>query len=168
MKKALSVLLCLCLVLSVLTALPFTASAATLDEAAQSTGASSGTTGDCTWTLNNGNLTISGNGAMGNYDYTYSNGEYITTAPWGANIKSVVIEDGVTSIGNYAFYRCTGLTSVTIGNSVTSIGDVAFAICESLTSVHISDIAAWCKIAFSSSDSNTCFPWLIIASIPFS
>ena len=138
MKKALSVLLCLCLVLSVITALPFTASAATLDEAAQSTGASSGTTGDCTWTLNNGALTISGNGAMGSYSSKYSEGStYITTAPWGANIKTVVIEGGVTSIGEYAFYGCKLLTSVTIGNSVTSIGDYAFRGCTGLTSVTI-------------------------------
>ena len=43
----------------------------------------------------------------------------------------------VTSIGNYAFYDCSGLTSVTIGNSVTSIGDDAFGVCFGLTSVTI-------------------------------
>ena len=41
-------------------------------------------------------------------------------------IKDLVIPNSVTSIGNYAFYNCTGLTSVTIGNSVTSIGGDAF------------------------------------------
>ena len=41
----------------------------------------------------------------------------------------------VTSIGTYAFYKCTRLTSVTIGNSVTSIGDGAFSWCTGLTSV---------------------------------
>ncbi|MED9969999.1 MAG: leucine-rich repeat domain-containing protein, partial [Ruminococcus sp.] len=100
------------------TAVPFAASAATTAE--QSTGASSGTTGSCTWTLDDeGTLTISGNGAMENYYYD-------PTLPWGKNITNVVIENGVTSIGSYAFYKCTGLTSVTIPDSVTSIGSSAF------------------------------------------
>ena len=43
----------------------------------------------------------------------------------------------VTSIGNYAFYGCTGLTSVTIGNSVTSIGDKAFYYCEGLRDIYV-------------------------------
>ncbi|MDY5953778.1 MAG: leucine-rich repeat protein, partial [Sodaliphilus sp.] len=41
----------------------------------------------------------------------------------------------VTSIGDYAFEDCKGLTSVTIGNSVTSIGENAFRYCSGLTSV---------------------------------
>ena len=71
---------------------------------------------------------------------------------WG--LTSVTIPNSVTSIGDYAFSHCFGLTSVTIGNSVTSIKSNAFAKCSGLTSVHISDIAAWCNIAFSNSDSN--------------
>ncbi|MGN0542106.1 MAG: leucine-rich repeat domain-containing protein [Acutalibacteraceae bacterium] len=50
-----------------------------------------------------------------------------------------VIPDSVTSIGNYAFYKCTGLTSVTIPDSVTSIGNYAFAWCDSLTNITIPD-----------------------------
>ena len=45
----------------------------------------------------------------------------------------------VTSIGNYAFYGCSGFTSVTIPDSVTSIGDEAFEGCSGLTSVTIPD-----------------------------
>ena len=71
-----------------------------------------------------------------------------------SSLTSVTIPNSVTSIGNYAFYGCSGLTSVTIPNSVTSIGEDAFSLCSSLTSVHISDIAAWCKIAFSEHSSN--------------
>ena len=58
-----------------------------------------------------------------------------------AGCKSSVIPDdeSVTSIGNYAFYRCSGLTSVTIPDSVTSIGRSAFSGCSGLTSVTIPD-----------------------------
>ena len=56
---------------------------------------------------------------------------------FGAQVKEYVIGEGVTSIGYYAFYGCSGLTSVTIGNSVTSIGDDAFSCCSDLTSVTI-------------------------------
>ncbi len=76
-------------------------------------------------------LTISGSGAMADYEYS-------SQLPWRsyANaITTVVIEDGVTSIGNYAFYCCSGLTSVTIPASVTSIGDYAFFECTGLTTV---------------------------------
>ena len=72
-------------------------------------------------------LTISGTGDMFDYDYN--------TLPWKdykTQIKSVVIKDGVTSIGGYAFSDCSSLTSVTIPESVTSIGYWAFAGCTSL------------------------------------
>ena len=60
----------------------------------------------------------------------------------------------VTSIGNYAFSWCSGLTSVTIGNSVTSIGYKAFDGCSGLKKVIVKDIAAWCGIKFDGSNSN--------------
>jgi len=52
-------------------------------------------------------------------------------------ITNLIIPNSVTSIGNYAFYNCSGLTSVTIPNSVTSIGRSAFENCSGLTSVTI-------------------------------
>ena len=102
---------------------------------------SNGTCGaNLTWNLDSaGNLTISGTGEMNNYDYNYQNGIEVTTAPWGDGIKTVTINSGVTSIGEYAFFYCTGLTSVTIGNSVMSIGVWAFCGCTGLTSVTIPD-----------------------------
>ena len=59
---------------------------------------------------------------MGDYDYSYGR----TTAPWGTAIKAVVIEDGVTNIGEDAFCGYKNLTSVTIPDSVTSIGYRSF------------------------------------------
>ena len=56
-----------------------------------------------------------------------------------SRLTSVNIPDGVTSIGNCAFSVCSGLTSVTIPDSVTSIGDYAFYDCTGLTSVNIPD-----------------------------
>lgn len=55
----------------------------------------------------------------------------------GELLEYLVVPDGVTSIGNYAFYYCTNFTSVTIPNSVTSIGKDAFWGCSGLTSVTI-------------------------------
>ena len=49
----------------------------------------------------------------------------------------MTIGDGVTSIGTFTFYKCSGLTSVTIGNSVTRIGDYAFYDCRGLTNITI-------------------------------
>ena len=80
-----------------------------------------------------GLLSITGSGKMNNYsDYSY--------VPWYRyrnDIISLSIGDQITSIGDFAFYGCSGLTSVTIPNSVTSIGDYAFSGCSGLTSVTI-------------------------------
>ena len=87
-----------------------------------------------TWTLTaDGTLTISGTGAM--TDYTYD-----SRSPWYScrtYIKRVVMQQGVTSIGDHAFWDCSGLTSVTIPDGVTSIGGDAFSGCAALTSVTI-------------------------------
>ena len=85
------------------------------------------------WEYNNGTLTITGSGAM--YDYRFEN-----YAPWYSereSISAVSLPQGLTSIGNYAFYDCSSLASIIIPNSITSIGDYAFYTCFSLTSIAI-------------------------------
>ena len=79
----------------------------------------SGTTGDCTWTLDGTVLTISGNGKMDDYSD-------IGRTPWGWNITEAIIKNGVVNIGSYAFRNRRELASITIPDSVTSIGDFAF------------------------------------------
>lgn len=126
MKKLCAFFVALALVVLCIVLMPMETKAAEIE---------SGTCGDnLTWSLDyEGVLTISGTGEMTNFEFGES--------PWYGNaaIKNVIIEEGVTSIGNGVFYYCTSLTSVTIGDNVTSIGDWAFYDCNSLTSVNIPD-----------------------------
>ena len=125
-RKILSVLLVLIMIISIIPLSSITASAAT-----------SGTCGDnLTWAYNvsNRTLTISGTGAM--YDYSTNN------RPWEVyedDIGTIIIDDNVTTIGDYAFYDCNYLVMVSISDSVTTIGGRAFARCESLSSISIGD-----------------------------
>lgn len=89
---------------------------------------------EISWNLSDdGTLTISGTD-MPNYDEIYN------PNPWYSQrnkIKKIVIEDGVTNIGDYTFLHCNFLTSVSIPNSVKSIGNAAFAVNPNLTSITI-------------------------------
>lgn len=121
MKKALALLALLAAVCGLLTF-----------SAAAESAVASGTCGEnLTWTLDAaGTLTVSGTGAMKDY----------LSAPWSKScdsIKTVVIESGVTTIGDCAFSGCTSLTGITIPESVTAIGDSAFWSCYSLTGITI-------------------------------
>jgi hypothetical protein len=93
-----------------------------------------------TWTFeeSTGSLTITGSGAM----YDFITETLWKEVPWENyldKILTVVIGDGVTSIGDGAFRKCTGLISITIPNSLTSIGRSAFDGCSSITSITIPD-----------------------------
>ena len=98
-------------------------------------------TGECgdnlTWILDRaGTLTISGEGEMTSWAWSP---EAVVWYSYRFEIINVVIEDGVTSIGDYAFGYCENLESVKIGTGVTSIGNQAFMECESLKSIVIPD-----------------------------
>lgn len=89
-------------------------------------------------------LTI-GNGVATIGDHAFHNCDSLT---------EVVIPEGVTSIGGYAFEYCNSLTSVTIPTTLSEVGSGAFQGGSNLVDIHISDLSAWCRIAFSSYDSN--------------
>ena len=131
-KRLLSFVLAVLMIASLL---PATALAA--DIVASGTCGAEGDGSNLTWTLDSeGVLTISGSGDM--HDYVYS-------SPWhenGNQIRSVLMENGVTGIGNFAFFECISLTSMTIPDSVTCIGNCAFKDCSSLASVTIPDSVA--------------------------
>ena len=97
----------------------------------------SGTCGkNVSWTLyDNGKLVISGTGKM--YDYTDYGNDRSPFYFKKSLLKEAVVEEGVTSIGKYAFYKCSSLTSITIPDSVISIGNSAFYGCSGLTSIAI-------------------------------
>ena len=68
------------------------------------------------------------------------------------SVKAVIIEDGITSIGSYAFYECKNLTCIEIPNSVTYIGYYAFNGCYNLKEVYIDNLSSWCRIKFNQED----------------
>ena len=83
-----------------------------------------------------GTLTISGTGAMKNLTESY------TSCPWynvRADINKIIINNGITSIGDYAFYFCNKVTSIEISSSVISISNTAFHNCSNLTSINVNN-----------------------------
>lgn len=96
------------------------------------------TSGNCgdgiAWTLfDDGELIIGGNGAIADY------GSYTLWGGHNSDIVKVVIENGITKIGDKAFYDCVNLEKVEISDSVTDIGEMAFCFCTELDGVVIPD-----------------------------
>ena len=127
LNKTVSIILFVMMILSII---PLTASAAEY----------TGKCGDNVfWEFNSstGVFTVFGSGDMEDYNVTFSDGrawrEYIDL------ITSVYIEEGVTSIGERSFYKCTALKKVTISNSVTSINRAAFMRCSELDCITIGE-----------------------------
>ncbi len=121
MKKLFSILLVLVLLLSLM-------------PAAQAAGERSGSCGDGVyWRLEDGVLTISGEGGMKNYDFD-------ALPPWydlREEIKKIELQSGITYIGQYAFSGCNNCETVIISDGVIYIGNAAFRNCVSMSSVYI-------------------------------
>ena len=98
---------------------------------------------DLQWVFSDGTLTVSGSGPMFSYAYE--------EAPWclgNMDVRQVILEEGVTSVGSFAFRDCTSLEALVLPASLESVGQGAFSGCESLASVSIPDIAPWMDVSF--------------------
>ncbi len=118
-----------------------------------------------TGSLNTGTgvLTISGNGEIGDSTngWSWFSGKYYDENGWSHRyseyVYKVVIGDGITGIGNYAFYDLDKLQSVTFGKNVARIGRGAFCGCEGLYSIEIPGSVTEIGVsAFNGSSLKTC------------
>ena len=135
MKRSVVALSVVCIIMALAMASSFCVSAEPFEK--------SGECGESlSWSLDSetGVLRISGSGEM--TDYVEHKTKYDTDqAPWSIYlyyIKSIVIEEGVTSVGDYAFYKCIYATELTLPESLTDIGAHAFEKCVSLEKLDIS------------------------------
>ncbi len=100
-----------------------------------------------TWKVENGILTISGTGPMENYEHIHdeinADGSFQSlgiTSPWDKEkFTRIVVENGVTSIGNMAFYGHTEVTQVSLPDTLAYIGDYAFEDLTKLAEIRIPD-----------------------------
>lgn len=96
----------------------------------------SGTCGDnLTWSLNTaGTLTITGTGAMWNYEWCQDGDTVYSSAPWaGLEITDIALDEGITRIGNCAFLDCrTIFAPLSLPSTLQEIGDAAFSGCYGL------------------------------------
>lgn len=158
MKRAFTFLLALLMVLSLLPANLLQAYAAQVEETTASTEATTlppkreseglGKGGNCgetvTWSLDeSGTLTISGIGAMADFE-----AEKAPWFPYAEEIETIVVEEGVTVIGTYAFAKLTGAKELHLPASVTDIRECAFYYNSATQRLYLADIAAWMGIRF--------------------
>ncbi len=113
--------------------------ALTVGLAADESSAVEGTCGsNTTWTFENGTLTISGSGSTNSWST-------VSAVPWysyKSSIKTVVVEDGVSYLGQYAFQGCSALTSVSLPDSLRVLSANAFCNCTSLETIVLPDSIA--------------------------
>ena len=139
MKRTLSLFLTLVMALNIITIVPVTVSAASVD--------------DLTFELNEDGKSYSVTDCDAEAEgelvipETYNGLSVTSIGDWAfyecKKLTSVTIPDGITSINSYTFQYCTNLKSVTIGNSIASIGDGAFTGCTSLTAFDVSNNNAY-------------------------
>ncbi|MBQ9673454.1 MAG: leucine-rich repeat protein [Ruminococcus sp.] len=141
LKKSMSLILSAIVICSVFTVMPISASSAETDTADSfadsTTDALSGQTGDINWkfTESTGVLRLWGQGKTEEFKTT-------NDIPWESQkslIKSIVVKEGVTYIGKWAFYDCTNVTKVSLPQSLTKMGDSVFCNCRSLEKITLPD-----------------------------
>ena len=135
MKKLLSVILSVTMLLTISSGLDFSAFA--LSNGASGDVGYAGNSSKVTYTFNNGTLTISGSGYTKDYDNDDDESDDVSPFYKDTTIKTVVINNGVKDIGDALFEGCSGITSVSIPTSVENIGYEAFEDCTGLTSISI-------------------------------
>ncbi len=128
-KRIISFFTALSMTLMLFTSMPTSVSAVTI--VANGTCGAEGNEDNVTWTLDSdGVLTISGTGEMkSSPDWSIYN----------SDINTLVIQNGVTNIGESAFRNCKKITSATIPNGVTNIGKYAFYYCDELETVYCAE-----------------------------
>lgn len=107
------------------------------------------TSGSTTVTTSGSTVTVSGSGAMEDYNYLFD-------PSWVSNsITTIIINEGVTHIGAYAFIEATNVTSVTIPTSVTSIGESAFGASPKIARINYNGSPnEWASITFANNAAN--------------
>lgn len=95
----------------------------------------SGTWGSLTWSYKKDTktLTIMGNGEMDNFE----NSDAVAWSAVRESVTTLVIEEGITSIGDYAFYYMPALTTVHLPSTVATLGDFSFAFCSALSTLTV-------------------------------
>lgn len=153
MKRILSLLLSVTLIISIFSAFDISAYALPIT--------TSGKCGDnATWSYSNNTITISGTGKMFNYDYTRSaatNWMNVYDYPWSDLItrtENLVIEEGITEIGIYNFASMSALKNVEFPSTLKKVGYDAFINCQRLEKVNIPSLEDWCDINFVNQTSN--------------